>query len=172
MTDTIKTATNRLYEIEDLLQFAATDFADLDSRVTAINGRPNSGDRVVITNAKTGKDVSIALNDFEVEALLIRISSMFSRDRCRLHGRGYRWYELNPACTCAAVFSSRLLAHRAAALANRVYTASEAAITLALEIRQNSHLTEDWPAEDQAELDRRERARNRWLQAELKRRRA
>jgi hypothetical protein len=159
----------RMYEIEDLLRLDATDFENLDSRVTSGNGRPRMGDRVVITDKVTGQDVSVALNDFEVAVLLVRIDRMFPRAQCKAHGR---WYELNRTCTCAAVFSSRLLAHRAAALANSVVSRSQDLTVLVTEVRHEFGLEQGWTAEEQAELDRQERARSRWVAAELKRLRA
>lgn len=125
------------YEIEDLLQFTYLEFQGLDSRVTSANGRPRTGDRVVITNT-AGRDVSVALNDFEVEALLLRLDTAFPEDRCNLH-RPYRngrrlWVDSFAPCRCTKVFSTRLLANRVCALANAVSAGSKKNVQLAREM--------------------------------------
>jgi hypothetical protein len=107
------------YDITDLLALTAREYQGLDARVTAPGGIENRGDRIVIVNKTTGKDISVALNDFEVEALMLRISTRFGRERCNLHkSRPNFWVVIPPSCTCAVVFASRLNMCRLLAYAN------------------------------------------------------
>jgi hypothetical protein len=116
---------DRMYDIYELLKLKPADFEKLDSRVTTVNGIPDRGDRVVITDKITGRDVSESLSEWETDALLRHLSTAFSDLRCLLHrpyDRLLRRSTYDPAasCTCAKVFHSRLLARYTLAKANSV----------------------------------------------------
>jgi hypothetical protein len=168
----VECKTRASYDIHDLLELNAEGFENLDSRVTSVGGKPNQGDRVVIINKTTGVDVTVALNDREVDELIAQINRMFSRSTCAVHGCSYPWYVLNPPCTCAAAFSSRLLANRAIALANSLHSRSDELEELTADLHRGFALDQGWTDDELAELDRSERARARWIQAELRRLRA
>lgn len=123
------TKLKRPYEYEDLANLTAREFQGLDSRVTSANGRPRKGDRVVIINKVTGQDISVALNDFEVDALYRKVTKDFPDTACKLHRpyqRGKRpWFDGGAPCTCAKVFSSRLLESWVTAAGNRMDLATD-----------------------------------------------
>jgi hypothetical protein len=114
-------------DIHDLLNLTRDDFDTLDARVTSHQGRPGKGDRVVIWNTATRRDVSVALNDFEVDALLLKVSTAWPDTMCNLHRpydrsrKGRRFYDMFAVCSCAKVFHSRLLQSRVTAAANALH---------------------------------------------------
>jgi hypothetical protein len=147
--------TNSPYDITDLLKLTAKDFQHLDVRVTVTAGR--GGDRVVVFSTKTGRDVSVALNDFEAEALGRRLATAFPQEKCNLHrpyrqGRRNRW-DFMSDCACAVVFQSRLLARRVEASVNVLHQATNANRQTVAEVRaQLGDSEERWPGVQQDSL--------------------
>lgn len=146
---------DRAYDITDLLKLPAKAFQHLDVRVTVTNGR--GGDRVVVIDAQTRRDVSVALNDFEAEALGLRLSTAYPQENCGLHrpyrrGRRAGW-SLMSDCTCAVVFQSRLLARRVEAQVNALHQANTTHRQVATGVRADWATSEErWPGALQASL--------------------
>jgi hypothetical protein len=111
------------YDFFDLFaRVSQADYLKLDVRVTSKNGRPSAGDRIVLIDASTGEDVSVALNDFEAEALRLRLEQDYPQQKCPKHQpyqRGRKIWDTWRDCTCTAVFVSRLRAAAVLAEANR-----------------------------------------------------